>query len=134
VRGATRAHAELQAEPERFLAEVRLLANDAPGEGVWIEKVRVQTRGAVDLAALAERDDAMGELTRALQRLQGDESAQEALFAELAGLEKHLPPELREGDDAVVPKGAAQRRELLAEVEQLLLSRLVHAAPHEAPR
>ena len=125
VSGATRAHAELVADPDRHTNEIRAAANDLDGEGVWVEKVKLCTRAAINLEALRDRDDAVGQLARSLRDLSQDEAAMRALFDELGDLKKRLPLELREGPDGALIDDAAKMREVLGDVEQLLMPRLV---------
>ena len=58
---------------------------------VWVEKVRLRTRDDIDLAALAERDDAVGQLLASLASLRGSESGLGMLADELAELRRKLP-------------------------------------------
>jgi DNA repair exonuclease SbcCD nuclease subunit len=129
VRGATRAHAALCADADKYLAEVRAIGADL-SDGVWIEQVRWETRAPIDLAELAERDDAVGQLVRAVRELRGDEAQVRALLVELAELKPKLPPELRAGPDGIDLDDPATVVALLDDVEQLLLPRL--AAPRES--
>lgn len=125
IGGATRAHDALQARPERWVAELRAAATDAGGEGVWLEKVKLETRDpGEDFAALAARDDAAGELIASLSALRSDAAAIEALAqTQLAELAQKLPPELREGPDAIA-LDAASLRDALGDVERWILPRL----------
>ncbi len=72
-------------------------------------------------AELREREDAIGELLRGVSGIAHDEAALSELAAELAELKRKLPPELREGPDAIDLESPASLRRLLAEVEQALL-------------
>jgi len=132
VRGATRAHAGLHADAERFMNEVRALGTDL-GEGIWIEQARFQTRAPIDLDELAGRDDAVGQLVRAVRELRGDEDALRSLTAELAELKPKLPVELRTGADGYDLDDPALVRALLDDVEQLLLPRLVSRSDEAPP-
>jgi exonuclease SbcD len=134
VRGATRAHTELVADPERWVNEVRLAARDAAGDGAWVEKVKLSTRAAIDVAALRERDDAIGQLARAVRDLRADDEGLLALEGELDVLKKRLPPELREGEGGALFEGPEAMRELLDDVEQVLLPRLLAHGGKEAQR
>jgi DNA repair exonuclease SbcCD nuclease subunit len=124
LRGATRAHLELAVDSERWINEVRLAARDAAGDGAWVEKVKIATRAAIDLPALRERDDAVGQLARAMQELRGTDAGLRALEEELSALKKRLPPELRDEGGAFL-EGPEAMRELLDDVEQMLLPRLL---------
>jgi exonuclease SbcD len=123
--GTTRAHGTLAADFDKWSNEIRNVANDVGGEGVWIEKILGQTRSAIDLKGLGSRDDALGQLVRALGELRDDEIARRALLEELADLKHKLPPELRDGDDGLKLDDPALVTALLDDVEQLLVPRLL---------
>jgi DNA repair exonuclease SbcCD nuclease subunit len=122
--GATRAHEALARDVERCESEVRRVAMDV-GDDVWIEKVRLRTRGMADAAALAAREDAVGQLARALGALVTDEDAAAEVFAEVRELWSKLPAELREGEDALRLDDPETRRDILRDVSESLLPRLL---------
>jgi len=120
IHGASAAHEQLAARSERLVEEVRALTLDLPGEA-WLEKVEIATRPSAERAELREREDAIGELVRGLGNLSRDEAALAELATELLELKRKLPPELREGPDAIDLESPEAIRRLLAEVEQTLL-------------
>lgn len=124
VRGATRAHEALQDDAPKWENEVRGIANDLGGEA-WVEKVKLATSACVELAELARRSDAIGELVRSLRSMRDDPAALESLLGELAPLRNKLPAEAREGEDAVRMDDPALVREALDDVERILLPRLL---------
>ncbi len=119
VRGASPAHELLMARVERVTEEVRALTLDLSGEA-WLEKVELATL-PLARAELREREDAIGELLRGLSAITQDDAALGELAAELAELKRKLPPELREGPDAIDLESPEALRNLLSEVEQTLL-------------
>ena len=121
--GATAAHVALEAEPERVAGEIRALATDV-GD-VWVEKVRMTTRARLDLGALRERDDAIGQLCRSLEAMRTDDEALVSLSAELSDLRQKLPAELRDGEDALHLEDPRVMAALLDEVEQMVVPRLL---------
>jgi DNA repair exonuclease SbcCD nuclease subunit len=123
VEGASAAHPALESDPARLEGELRAAANEIGG--AWIERVRVRTRTQLDLPELAKRDDPIGQLLRALAALRGDEAQLRALGDEFGELAAKLPPELREGDDALRLDDPAALRALVDDVEQLLVPRLL---------
>jgi hypothetical protein len=133
VSGASGAHAEIAAAPDRWVNEVRAAANDVEGEGVWVEKVIFRTRAPIDLAELRDRDDAIGQLARSIDELRKDEASTRALFDELDELKKKLPIELTEGEALPIPSDAAAMRDVLDDVEQILLPRLLFAKTAPVP-
>ncbi len=124
VRGHTDAHEALEQDRERWEQAIRGQAIDVGGDALWVEKVKIRTAGRLDPIELSSRDDAVGELLRTLHALRdGDDDALIAtLHPELARLK--LPPEAREGDDALRFDRAEVLREALEDVERMLLARL----------
>jgi hypothetical protein len=108
------------------------VANDTLGDGVWLEKVRIRTRTHLDFERIREEESAVGHLARRLASIKGDDAELAALAAELAELEKKLPPELREGENAFHLTDPATLRALLEDVEQMLVPRLLEGAKTEA--
>ncbi len=150
--GASAAHDELVCQPDRWEHEVRNAASSvAPGGGVWVERVRFETRRPRTLEHELERSDALGDLLRLVAGL-GEEGTQtadawaevrsakraeeggagdrldlEQLGRSFADLKKKLPGALRIGDDALDPTDPEQLRERLPGVRDLLLARLLEA-------
>ena len=120
IHGASAAHEQLAARIERLTDEVRALTLDLPAEA-WLEKVELSTRPLSERLDLREREDAIGELLRGLGNLAHDDAALVELAAELLELKRKLPPELREGPDAIDLESPQAIRRLLAEVEQTLV-------------
>src|SRR5690606_19671241 len=123
VGGTTRAHAELAADHDRWLQEVRRLGDDL-GDPVWIEKVTFATAPPVDLEALRRRDDPLGSFARAAENLAADDAAMLELLPDLEPLLQKLPREAREGPDGLGLDDPSTLRALLFEVERLVLDRL----------
>jgi DNA repair exonuclease SbcCD nuclease subunit len=128
VVGATRANAAMRADEPRFVAQLRLAATDGLGDGVWVEKVAVQTRSLLDLARVREEAGAVGHLARRLAAIKDDPKELAELVAQLAELDKKLPSELREGDGALLLTDLARMRAVVEDVEQTLLPRLLDGA------
>lgn len=131
VTGATSAHDALAREPERWLHEVRALASDLGDPGVWLERVEWTTRHRRDLAALREREDALGGLLRRIASLQTAPLELGRAGAELEELKRKLPGPLF-GDaldandaDRCDPTDPAWQRARLSAVQDLLWSRLL---------
>jgi len=124
--GATSAHGALARHRESLEHELRALAIDA-SEALWVERVVVETAPELDRAAIAERDDALGELARGIAAARGDEELLRVIADELAEVRRKLPLEAREGDDPVDLESPGALRALLDEVEQSLVPRLSSA-------
>jgi DNA repair exonuclease SbcCD nuclease subunit len=120
VAGASAAHELLAGRSDKLVEEVRALTLDLPGEA-WLEKVELATRPLSRRSELREREDAIGELLRGLSDLGQDEAALLELAGELLELKRKLPPELREGPDAIDLDSPEALRRLLAQVEDTLL-------------
>jgi DNA repair exonuclease SbcCD nuclease subunit len=128
VVGASRAHAELSMNAERFQHEIRVCALDVGRGPAWIEKVLLRTRAPGDPLLVRNRNDPMGALLRALDSLRSNEAELSTLVDELAELRRKLPRELLDGTDAARIGDAAGIRVLLDEIEGLLLPLLSEEA------
>ena len=125
VSGSTRANGAIRNDEEHFVAQLRAAANDGLGDGVWLEKIVVQTRSTFDLAKVREEAGAVGHLARRLATIKADPSELAELVAVLAELDKKLPSELREGEGALLLSDPATLRAIVEDVEQTLLPRLL---------
>ncbi|MHB8439351.1 MAG: metallophosphoesterase family protein [Acidimicrobiales bacterium] len=97
--GASSAHEELWRDPHGFEAEVRSIA--VRTGRVWVEKVKIETTRALDLAQ-ARDDDVVGILAARIADLRSDPellAAYEPLFSDLR---KKIGADARSGDDAPV--------------------------------
>jgi hypothetical protein len=123
IHGASGAHSSLAADPERWENELRSVASELADE-LWLERVSIGTSAQLDVASLARRDDAIGQVARALRDLSADPEARGALLSELADLRTKLPPEVREGTDGVRLDDPEFLAAVLSDVEQMLLPTL----------
>jgi len=123
VSGHSSAHDELFNDRDRWENEIRSNATDL-GD-VWVEKINFQTNPRIDIEALANHDDALGQLVRRLKELQADESALKALGEDLSDLAIKLPRDARDGADGIRPEDPAFVKDALLDVERLLLPRLL---------
>jgi DNA repair exonuclease SbcCD nuclease subunit len=124
VVGATRAHAGLALDSERWQNEIRAASLDVGRGAAWVEKVLLRTRPEGDLDALRARQDPLGALLRTLDAVRKDDVELGALVEELSELRRKLPQELRDGPDAARIGDAAGVRALLDDIEGLLLPML----------
>jgi len=125
IGGSTRANGAIRRDVEHFVAQLRAAATDGLGDGVWLEKVAIQTRSTFDLVQVREEAGAVGHLARRLAAIKDDPQELAALASTFAELEKKLPPELREGEGALLLADAATLRAIVEDVEQTLLPRLL---------
>ncbi len=128
LEGATPAHASLVREGEALTEQLRVCALDVAPEAVWLEKVVLRTRVQAEVARLAERKDALGELVDELAHAGRDEAERAALVAALSDLRKKLPADAMRGEDGVSLDDAFVAG-LLPEVRDLLLAALLEGAP-----
>jgi exonuclease SbcD len=125
--GSTRANGAIRNDEEHFVAALRSAANDGLGDGVWLEKIIVQTRSTFDLAKVREEAGAVGHLARRLATIKTDPAELAELIAVLAELDKKLPSELREGEGALLLSDPETLRGIVEDVEQTLLPRLLES-------
>jgi exonuclease SbcD len=122
--GVTRSHARLRAERERVVAECRALAA-THGGSLWLEKVRFDTRAVASANGPLQRDDAFGELLRAINELDSQDEALKQFASTFEDLRKKLPTELLHADDTFDPTSTQTLREALDDVKALLVERLL---------
>jgi DNA repair protein SbcD/Mre11 len=123
--GACEVHEELRRDSERWTQEVRALATRFGGDGVWIERIVLRTRRAEELDPALDREDALGGLAASIRELEGDDARLASLAEDLADLKRKLPAELFAAGDVPDPTDPAALREILPEVEDLLVARLL---------
>jgi hypothetical protein len=121
VVGASRAHATLSLDAERFQNELRSAALDAGRDAVWVEKIVVGTRPEGDPRLLRARNDSVGALLRALDTLRHDDDQLGRLLEELKELKRKLPRELLDGPDGARIATVAGLGALVEDIEGLLL-------------
>jgi exonuclease SbcD len=123
--GACKAHSELAAHHERWTNEIRTAATDVGNGTLWVEQVKLHTRTQADLDQTLARDDALGELLRALLDWETDEPFLQEVSNEFRDLARKLPPELRSGDEAIDLNDPQALRQAVEDVKHLLLARLL---------
>lgn len=134
ITGTTRANGGIRSDVEHFVAQLRAAANEESsrlGDGIWLEKVLVQTRSTFDLVQVREEAGAVGHLARRLAAIKDDPKELAELAAVFAELDKKLPAELREGESPLLLTDAATLRAIVEDVEQTLLPRLLESPARE---
>ena len=120
--GASDAHAELAAEPERWTPEIRAKATDLSNGSAWIEKVRIRTESKVDLTQLRQQE---GPLSGLLEALEGDGlGMDDELLAGLQELRQKIPLEALDTQDGLDFDTPSTQREVMTDVRHILLSKL----------
>jgi hypothetical protein len=92
---------------------------------LWVEQVKLHTRIQADLDEMLARDDALGDLLRALVNWETDAPFLDEVADEVRTLQNKLPPELRTGDDAIDLDNPQTLRQAVEDVKHLLLARLL---------
>lgn len=129
LRGRSRAHGAWVDDAEGWEARLRTELNDV-GE-VWLERIRLRSHAPLNREAMQQSDDAMGQVARAFRGLGADEDALAALVTELEPLARKAPRELRSREGWLRLDDPEMVRELLPDVEALLLERLLAARAEE---
>lgn len=125
VVGAGAVHAQVAAEPGRFENEVRARAHEVHSAPVWVEKVKLHSTLPSDADPAWANDGPLAELMHYLGQLQAEPPQLASLAPELVPLLEKLPPELTEGPDALRLERPEVLREVLSQVEQMLVQQLL---------
>jgi len=97
VSGACASHTDFVKDPERWRNELRAIALNEAGEGVWLEKIIFETRSLSSQAP----DGLLSEILDSINGSDGEAAVlNESDDAALKKLLEKLPPELKSGDDA----------------------------------
>jgi hypothetical protein len=129
--GRCRVHAQLanDAARQRLTADIRALASDF-GDDVWIEKIRFRTQSSLDLDAMRDRQDLLGQLLRDVAALVAVPGAL-PMLPEAKDLAAKVAAELAldtDGADAFDLDDPTRQVAWLRDAEALLLSHLVPAS------
>jgi DNA repair exonuclease SbcCD nuclease subunit len=120
--GATALHSWLHANSERLVAEVRSVATGVGGDRLWIEKIKVQTRPT---RALTMPEGPIEELMEVVEQFRVDPGSMQPIVDELAELKRRLPVELLNDPDSPRLDENSWLRNLLGEIQPLLLDLLL---------
>ncbi len=122
LEGASPMHAELHAGFGRWTEEIRGIA---AGLGdVWLEKIKVGTSRKISLEEIVGDDTPLGGLLQAIENLDFGNGEISSLLPEFAGLMTKLPPGILDSE-SVLYNSAARQSELLEEVRELLVAKLL---------
>lgn len=129
--GSTELYGVEAHRPGTLDAAIRAAAQDIAEAEIWIEQVRLDLSAPLDRGQAAQRQDAVGELVRLVDRIGADDAALRALAeAELGDLFKALPPEVMAGE-VPNPTDSDELRGLLRDAEATVLARLAMAGGEE---
>jgi len=123
VTGASRAHAALTRDPDKFRIELCSAATDMGN--VWIEKVGIKTRTMADLNKLAQRDDVIGALLVKLQTIENDDAQLSKLTETFDDIANKLPTEYLHHAGMFDVKDPGVVRRLVSEMAHYLLPDLM---------
>lgn len=123
--GKTPLHSQLHAGMEDMKQEFRSLCNGSGGAGMWLEKVSLKSEPAPHGDEVASNDEALGGLLDTIRKLEVGDAAKASLLDEIASLGGKLPVELRSGEDSYDPANPEQLEEILEDVKELLVNRLL---------
>ncbi len=123
VKGASRAHAALTRDPDKFRIELCSAATDI-GD-VWIEKVGIRSHTMADLNKLAQRDDVIGALLVKLRAIAGDETQLSKLTGTFDDIVNKLPTEYMHHPGSFNVKDMEVVKNLVSEMAHYLLPDLI---------
>ena len=106
--GRTEVHEQLVSSEDQVLAEARASALGLGDEVAWVEKIVIDTEAVVDPQALAQREDAIGELQRMLQDARSDDELLAQIEGDIGELVRRLPHKVRADIEDQVLKSAIE--------------------------
>ena len=126
LQGPTELHSQVVTDVENLTAEARAAALGLGDEVAWVERVVVRTKPVADAAALAAREDTLGDLQRMLKEAVADEELLGQLKADIGELIGNLPHKLRDGceDEVLGAAVAGDYAALIGQVTPYLNARL----------
>ena len=124
ITGTFCAHREISEDPGQFESELRQALNDFGSNRLWLEKLRLKTRAAVDVDELVLRDDPMGQLLAFAREIPANPDLAAELTSSFSSLKLRMPQELLAGPDALVLEGPSFLSDLVTDVENDLLAAL----------
>lgn len=130
VYGQCLAHARIVGDPDKIVAQIRLLATDLSRHQAWVEKVLLETSPELDLTALVQTDTPQAGLLRALEALERDPEELTTLGMDLRDLQTKIS-----GSEISLPNlnDPETRAQLVKDVQNLLLPMLTSAAQSFSP-
>ncbi len=90
LHGQCPAHSQIVRDPERVIAQIRLTATELSRHRAWVEKVFLETRPDLDLAALSQGHTPQASLLRALESLEKNSAELKALGVDLRDVQAKI--------------------------------------------
>ncbi len=125
--GVTTTHQKLKSQSAYWVEEFRGLAAGLGGSGIWLEKVKLKTTDKVDIETFVRGDDALAGLLKNLLDLKIDARKLSDLDPEVTAFLSKLPPEVRGGEDPFDPTEPDQWDDIINDIKDLLVARLLSA-------
>ncbi|MFH2010816.1 MAG: DNA repair exonuclease [bacterium] len=129
LRGATVMNDTLRSAPHEWAAQVRSLSGELVHHDIWVEKVRIDTKGRLSLEEVLTEGSPLSGLLRAIEELEETPAAVPGLEAEAAALKKALASkklgEWMRSEDGFDPEDPAVLKELIHQAKLLLITRLL---------
>ncbi|MGD9331169.1 MAG: DNA repair exonuclease [Desulfobacterales bacterium] len=122
--GETAAHGQIQGDLEYWEEAVRATAVAQFGDRVWVEKVRLATRGAARSPGTSIGPGPLRELEKLVAETLADNERLCALGDDLTGLFRKLPAEYRRGDDAIDLSDPDDLRQIVEQAHAMLVKGL----------
>ncbi len=121
--GESPVHGQLFERTEQWVEEFRGIA--ASLGDVWLEKVKFKTKRKLGLEEILGEDTPIGGLIESIRKLELDGENLLELVPEVAVLKSKLPAEIYGGEEPFLETLSATNPELMIEVQELLISRLL---------
>lgn len=128
--GRTALHGWMAADVERVRVEIDNAVNMVSADGVWIEKVKIQTKGVGQLEASATGVDALSTLRQTLVSVAEDDAFLEDFLSDMKAIQSRMPAYARHSDATVLDSIDDVRR-LFGDAESLLAERLERGGVEE---
>jgi DNA repair exonuclease SbcCD nuclease subunit len=126
--GVSDAHQALLAEKDHVINNLRSMALEVGYGDIWIEKVKIQTSRKIDIAELKEKSTPIASILDYIEQLGEDPEIFTLLLNEFSELQKALPTDLKNGEDAFDFSDQTILTNRLKEVEDLILHYLTTKA------
>ncbi|KJR43558.1 metallophosphoesterase [Candidatus Magnetoovum chiemensis] len=125
IKGSCKAHRELAADRNRWINEIRASVSTSSSGAVWIEKVYFHTSLEINIDDIIKRDDPIAGLLSYINALNLDMGELKDLTKEFEPIKNKLPDPLEELDNLLNLKDQQRTKQLLEDVRQILLTRLL---------
>lgn len=119
--GATELHQQLLAERDELINNLRSLALEIGFGDIWIEKVKIRTTGKLQMEEMKTQNTPVAAILDFIDEASRDSCILEELLEEFSDIQKALPPELKQGEEAFDFTNAGALKKRIKEAEDLIL-------------